>query len=250
MPCAKDMLDAKQNNTIRFVLYALSLSLFSLPALAAEVRGTVSVRHGELFGADGTVSESTATVSVALLPAEGQSLPWGPARVRDILLDSGRIEPLYTAISRGDRVRFRNQDDSYHVLFAHSRMQPIEVRLDRAGAGAAAQSSLTLNESTDLHWFCRIHAKSYARIDVLDTPLVQNIRAGEKFEFTGLAPGNWLLRVAALGAETRTLEVRALTAPPPVQVQLTIKGFRPGAGGAGAPHSLAVERLFPSQPGR
>lgn len=242
------MLDTKQNNTIRFSLYALSLTLFSLPALAADVRGTVSVRHGELFGANGARSENAATLSVALFPAEGQSLSWGPARAHEILLHSGRIEPLYTALTRGDEVRFRNRDGSYHVLFAHSRMQPIEVRLDRAGA--AGQSSLTLNESADLHWFCRIHAKSYARIDVLDTPLVQNIRAGEKFEFTGLAPGKWLLRVAAPGAETRTLEVRALTAPPPVQVQLTIKGFRPGADGAAAPRSVAVERLFPSQPGR
>ena len=244
---AKDMLDTQQNNTIRLSLCALGLALLSLPALAAEVRGAVSLRHSELFGADDAVPED-ATVSVALFPAEGQPVSWGAATGHEILLHNGQIEPLYTALSRGDRVRFRNQDGVYHALFAHSLTQPIEVHLDRSGA--AGQSTLTLNDSGDLHWFCRIHAKSYARIDVLDTPLVQMVQAGEGFAFTGLAPGKWLLRVAAPGAETRTFEVRALTAPPPLRVELNIKGFRPGAGGVGAPRSAAVDQLFPSQPGR
>ena len=102
------------------------MTSLSPPALAAEVRGAVPVRHSALFGAGGVVPED-ATVSVALFPAEGRPLSWGAATGHGILLHNGRIEPLYTALSGGDRVHFRNQGGVYHELFAHSQTQPIEV---------------------------------------------------------------------------------------------------------------------------
>lgn len=243
------MPEHKQNNIVCFGASALGfalLGLLSVPILAAEVRGAVSVQQGMFSDASGSV-ETDIPVSVALFPGAGQPLPWRTSARHDVSLLNSEIEPLYLAFPRGDRVRFRNQGGVYHELFAHSQRHPIELRLDRAGRGS--ESTLTLSDSADLHWFCRIHAKSYARIDVLDTPLVLMVRADEPFEFSNLAPGKWLLRVAAPGADTRVLEVQALTAPPPLQVQLTVKGFGHHADGATPPQGLAVEQLFPSQPG-
>jgi hypothetical protein len=243
------MLEYKQNNTVCFGASALGFALLGMLSMsipAAEVRGAVSVQQGMLFGASGSVPKDIP-VSVALFPGEGQPLPLRGAARHDVRLQNSEIEPLYLAFPRGDRVRFRNQGGVYHELFAHSQGQPIELRLDRAGLGS--EGTLTLSDSADLHWFCRIHAKSYARIDVLDTPLVLMVRADEPFEFRNLAPGKWLLRIAAPGADTRILEVQALTAPPPLQVRLTVKGFSHRAGGVMAPRSVAIEQLFPSQPG-
>lgn len=240
------MLDHKQNNTVCFSAYALGFALLNMPAQAAEVRGAVSVQQGNLFGASGSAPKDLP-VSVALFPGEGQPLPRHRAAQHDVSLRNSVIDPLYLAVPRGDHVRFRNRDGVYHELFAHSRREPIEVRLDREGPGS--ENALALVDTGDLHWFCRIHAKSYARIDVIDTPLVYMVRPNESFEFRDLAPGRWLLRVAAPGAETRTLEVQALTVPPPVQVHLTLKGFSQGTRGMSASRAAAFEQLFPSQPG-
>lgn len=221
----------------------LYLALSSLAAGAAEIRGSVAVQQGGVFSDRGDALKEFP-VSVALYPAEGQSVPRSAPTEHRMNVFGNRIQPLYLAIKRGDRVRFRNQDSIYHELFSHSQTQPFEVHLDRAGLNQ--ETSLTLTEAVDLHWFCRIHAKSYARIDVLDAPLVRMLRAGDSFEFRDLAPGKWLLRVAAPGAETRTLEATAMTAPPPLQVELAIKGFGLGLN---PPRSVAVDELFPSRPG-
>lgn len=220
----------------------LILTLAGLTATAAEIRGTVSVQQSGLFSDRGEALGSFP-VSVALYPVEGQPVAAKLPAVHELSVTGNRILPLYLAVRRGDRVRFRNQDDLFHELFSHSRAQPLEVHLDRTLPGDAV---LTLTEVADLHWFCRIHAKSYARIDVLDTPLVRMLRAGDSFEFRDLAPGKWRLRVAAPGAETVSLEATAMTAPPPLQVELAVKGFGLGLQ---PPHSVTVDELFPARPG-
>lgn len=221
----------------------LYLALASLTASAAEIRGSVSVQQSGLFSERGDAL-GEFPVSVAVYPAEGQTLPRGTTSLHDVGVSGNRIQPLYLAVRRGDRVRFRNHDSIFHELFSHSQAQPLEVRLDRAGLNR--DTVLTLDEAADMHWFCRIHAKSYARIDVLDTPLVRMLRAGDSFEFRDLAPGKWLLRVAAPGAETRTVEATAMTAPPPLQIELAVKGFGLGPQ---PPRGVAVDELFPSRPG-
>ncbi|MBI5040634.1 MAG: hypothetical protein HZB57_05385 [Gammaproteobacteria bacterium] len=215
-------------------------------ASAAEVRGVVSVQQAGMFDDRGEVLK-TVPVSVALFPAEGQALPRRAAEEHAVTLSGSRMLPLYLAIPRGDRLRFENQDNVYHELFTHSHAQSLELRLDRVGLGRVR--GMTLDEADELHWFCRIHAKSYARVDVLDTPLVQMVNAGDSFEFRGLAPGKWRIRVAAPGAETRIVEAQALTAPPPVQIQLAVKGFNQDAPGAAPAQAVAIEQLFPNQPG-
>lgn len=239
---AKDMPKRHRLKTV----FALTLLVSGAQVAAAEVRGVVSVQQTGLFDDRGEVLKAVP-VSVALFPAEGQALPYRRGEEHAIALSGSRILPVYLAIPRGDRVRFENQDNVYHELFTHSHAHPLELRLDRTGFGRTGE--LALNEVADLHWFCRIHAKSYARIDVLDTPLVQMVNAGDSFEFRDLAPGKWRVRVAAPGAETRFVEALALTAPPPLRIQLAVKGFNPEAPGAAPVQAVAVEQLFPNQPG-
>lgn len=229
----------------------LSLSLLTLAMFmagasvsAAEIRGSVTVQQEGLFG-DGRDSLRAIPVSVALFPAEGQTLPQRQPRLQAMEVSGEGIKPLYLALPRGSQVRFRNLDDVHHELFTNSRAQPLTMALDRSGTGREAV--VTLDTAGDLHWFCRIHARSYARIDVVDTPLVRMLHAGESFEFSGLPPGRWLLRVAAPGAETRIIEAEALTAPPPLRIPLAVKGIATEA--RSAPQPVAVEQLYPSRPG-
>jgi hypothetical protein len=233
------------NQDITYAVLALNLVLASSCLTAAEIRGTVNVQQTGLFSArsDGL---KNFPVSVALYPGEGQAVPRHTSLRHSIVLNT-QIQPMYLAISRGDSLRFENQNNVYHELFTHSHSQPLVVQLDREGLGS--EKSVTLNDVADLHWFCRIHAKSYLRIDVVDTPLVRVIQAGDSFEFRDLPTGKWRLRIAAPGAETKTLVTEAVTAPPPLQVQMTVKGFGQGGVGAASPRAASIEQLFPSQPG-
>ncbi|HEY9199928.1 MAG TPA: hypothetical protein VIR60_11215 [Gammaproteobacteria bacterium] len=223
---------------------ALNMALAGATVSAAEIRGSVSVQQGGLFNERGE-GRQDIPVSVALFPAEGQSLPRASVQQQEMTVSGSRIQPLYTALPRGSRLRFHSEDGVHHELFTHSHTQPLSVRLDRAGMGS--ESVVALDEAGDLHWFCRIHAKSYARVDVVDTPLVRMLHAGESFEFRDLQPGKWRLRVAAPGAETRIVEALALTAPPPLQIPLAVKGLAQDARAPAQP--VAIEQLFPSQPG-
>lgn len=240
---AKDMPDHNQH--ITSTALALSLALAGSGLMAAEIRGSVSVQQSGLFSvrSDGL---KNFPVSVALYPAEGQLVPRRTSMRHSVVM-SNQIQPVYLAITRGDSLSFENQDNVYHELFTHSHTQPLVIQLDPEGLGSV--KSVTLSDVVDLHWFCRIHAKSYLRIDVVDTSLVRMVQAGESFEFRDLPTGKWRLRIAAPGAETMTLETEAVTAPPPVQVQLTVKGFNQDSVGVASPQAASIEQLFPSQPG-
>ena len=72
--------------------------------------------------------------------------------------------------------------------------------------------------------FCRIHSMMYFRVDVVDTPYYTMIQDGGEFRFTGLASGRWQIRVAAIGSEPLLLTTDAITAPPPLQIVLPVKG--------------------------
>ncbi len=236
-------------NYINFCMLGLALSQLAGSLSAAEVRGTVSLQQAGLFRDGGTAMENIP-ISVALFPVGDQTVPWRRPQAHDVALRGNRIEPLYVAISRGDILRFDNTDRLYHELFAHahSGQQPQEVRI--GGAGDGGGNRIVMDKVDDWHWFCRIHSKSYARIDVLDTSLIKMVRPGEPFEFRDLAEGAWQVRIAAPGAETRIVETRAITAPPPLQIKLPVKGVVRGGAGLSSPKTAVVEQLFPSEPSR
>lgn len=236
MPAAKHTITA---------LFGLGLGLAAASSMAAEVRGVVTLQQAAAFGSQG--EPLRLPVGIALFPLEGQRLPAPPPTHHNILLHGNTLRPLYLVLRRGDRLRFRSDDGLYHELFSRAphpgRGAPaLELRLGPADR----EASLTLDEVADWHWFCRIHARSYARVDVVDTPLVRMVNPGEAFEFRDLPPGKWQLRVAAPGAETRYLEVQAMTAPPVLDIRTQVKGFMPGAGtSAPAP---GIEQLYPGRP--
>lgn len=227
-------------------LLAFGAVLAAGSAVAAEIRGSVSIQQDGLFGQRNHAA-ADVMVSVALFPAAGQSLPPIVAAEQEMQVAGSRIQPLYVALPRGSRLWFRNVDPAHHDLFTHSHTRPLNVRL--AGNALDGSAAVAVRETGELHWFCRIHSKSYARVDVVDTPLVRMLRAGEPFEFRGLAPGKWRLRVAAPGAETVIVEAEALTAPPPLRIPLAVKGLLQETRNSVAPQPVAVEQLFPGQPG-
>lgn len=204
----------------------LGASVMAAPVRAAEIRGQVEwLDHDR-------------PVSVALLPLDGQRLPAPQPKEHLIRLQQRQFAPVYVLAGTGDRVRFVNQDDVYHILTAPYGPQPLQATLGKSGD--AASTSIVLTQPGTLRVFCRLHAGSYAQIDVLDTPLSRLVDADGSFEFQNVPPGRWRLRVAALGAEPVYREITAFTAPPPVHIPLP---SAPRANPAGT--SESVQALFP-----
>ncbi|HFD81220.1 MAG TPA: hypothetical protein ENK05_12635 [Gammaproteobacteria bacterium] len=202
--------------------------LAALPATrAAEVRGTVVIDYQGLFAADG--STRARPVSLALVPAEGQPVSRRASRLQHIEIAGNRMHPAFVTVRKGDRVEFVNRDEVLHELFIISAGKQRATRIARASDRAASRARFRLDHSGTTHFFCRIHKKSYARVDVVDTPYLQTVNAGQPFRFTGLRPGRWKLRLASPAAELRWVDVTAVTSPPPLELRLVSHGGGRGA---------------------
>lgn len=220
------------------------LATTSVPA--AEVVGEVQLRQTGLF--QQPVARPAGGISVSLQPLDGQPLPARTAaRSHRLLVQDGQIRPAFLTVQVGDTLQFINQDEVYHELFALSPSQPIELALDKRGAGASAQAEIRLASEGVWHLFCRIHSRSFARVDAVATPLIRMVEPGETFRFEGLGAGQWQLRVAAPGTETRVLKTVAMTAPPALRIDLSTKAGGADARREGLPVQGRVEALFPKE---
>ena len=194
-----------------------------LPVIfAAEVRGSVSVDYQGLFEADG--SAQTHAVSVALIPDQGQRMVHRSPRLHHMEIVENRIRPAFMTVQKGDYIEFINRDNVFHELFSLSPGEPVTVQLGKAGSHKKSKARFELGQVGTTHFFCRIHNKSYARIDVVDTPYMQMVGTGHQFHFVGLAPGRWKLRMASPAAETQWVSVTAMTTPPALKLTLSSIG--------------------------
>jgi plastocyanin len=217
---------SKATPLIIFALASVALQPVAV-VFAAEIRGTVSIDYQGLFERSGAMQGHP--VSVALLPAEGQrSVPRGIRRHR-IEIVANRMRPAFLTVQKGDYIEFMNRDNVYHELFSLSPGEPVTARLGKADSGEQAGAAFRLDQTGTTHFFCRIHNKSYARIDVVATPYIQMVEPGGQFQFVGIAPGRWRLRLAAPAAETEWVDVAAVTAPPPLHFTLTSRSGGQGA---------------------
>jgi plastocyanin len=202
----------------------------------AEVRGTVVVEYQGMFDPDS--STQTYPVSVALLPGKGQRMANRRPRVERVEVIENRMRPAFMTVQKGDRIKFINRDDVFHELFSLSPGEPVSLRLGKV-SDQSSQQSLVLKQPGTTHFFCRIHSKSYARIEVVDTPYLQMVQPGHQFQFVGLAPGEWKLRLASAAGETRWIPVTAMTSPVPLNLTVLSRGGGSGAGKLGPRTGIA-----------
>jgi len=193
----------------------------------AEVRGVVVVEYQGLFDPDS--STQTYPVAVALLPAKGQRLAHRGPRVEKVEIIENRMRPAFMTVQKGDRIEFINRDGVFHELFSLSPGEPVTLQLGKA-SDKSSHRSLVLKQPGTTHFFCRIHSKSYARIEVVDTPYLQMVRPGHQFHFSSLAPSKWKLRLASAAGGTRWIAVTAMTSPTPLKLTIASRGGGNGNG--------------------
>jgi len=216
-----------QKSIIQAVIALTGLCACLQPLESAEIKGTVVVEYQGMFDPDN--STQTYPVSVALLPAEGQRMARRSPRIESVEVIGNRMRPAFITVQKGDHVKFINRDDVFHELFSLSPGEPVSLQLGKA-SDQSAQQSIVLKQPGTTHFFCRIHSKSYARIEVVDTPYLQMVQSGRTFHFVGLAAGKWKLRLASAAGEIQWIPVTAMTSPPPLQLTITSRGGGNGAG--------------------
>lgn len=200
------------------------LLVWPLRGGGAEIAGRVHVQYAGLFTGPGPAAPGG--ISVSLLPLDGQALPSAAARVHRIEIHNKIFAPVYLTVQRGDQLQFVSYDPVFHKLFSLSRLQPFTLDMGKVTADGQPRSSALypLTGVGPWHVFCRIHSMMYFRVDVVDTPYYTMINDGGEFHFNGLAPGRWQVRVAAIGSEPLLITTDAITAPPPLQIVLPVKG--------------------------
>ena len=217
----------------------LAVQVF-VPAGAAEVRGSVTMSYEGMFKVDGSFLERP--IAVALLEMDGRKTVLRDSKVHRVEISGNRIEPSFMTVQRGDTIKFINRDGVYHQLFSVSSDSPFDVTLAKSAYSGLQTALVTLDKPGTTHIFCRIHNKSYARVDVLDTPYQQLVKPGEEFRFTNLRAGRWMLRLASPAAETRMIAVDAVTSPPPLDLQLSSRGG--GSGSAELSLGSSIETMY------
>lgn len=211
------------NGSLRRLALAL-LVYWPLQGGGAEIVGRVRVQHAGLFAAAGPLAPGG--ISVSLVPLAGQALPRVATRNHRIEIRDQAFVPSYLTVQRGDELQFVSRDPVFHKLFSLSRVQPFGLDMDKVGSDGQPRASALypLTETGPWHVFCRIHSRMYFRVDVVATPYYTMISDGGEFHFSGLAPGRWQVRVAAIGSEPLLVTAEAITAPPPLQIVLPVKG--------------------------
>ena len=228
-----------------FLLLVLSIRVSAVTG--AEIRGIVNLKHVGLFGQAPLVPEAVP-LTVAIFPLQGAGPAPGESKTHSLVIQDKQIKPMYLAITRGDRVRFGSHDDVHHELFSVSAENPFVLQLGKQMHGEVGSAEAQFDHSATWHVFCRLHAKTYARIDVLDTPYIKAVRPGEPFTFRKLSPGRWRVRIATPGAETRTVETLAQTSAPALRETLTVRGGALGRDDYSA-RPIGLADLFPPEPG-
>ncbi|HED19107.1 MAG TPA: hypothetical protein ENI74_06355 [Gammaproteobacteria bacterium] len=226
-----------QKPIIHTAIALMGLCVCLQPLESAEIRGTVVVDYQGMFDPDN--STQTYPVSVALIPAEGQHLVRRSPRVERVEIIGNRMRPAFITVQKGDQIRFINRDNVFHEIFSLSPGEPVSLRLGKA-SDPSAQQSMVLEQPGTTHFFCRIHSKSYARVEVVDTPYLQMVQSGRKFHFVGLAAGEWKLRLASAAGEIQWIPVTAMISPPSLQLTITSRGGGNGAGKPGSQGGIAA----------
>jgi plastocyanin len=108
-----------------------------------------------------------------------------------------QFEPRLVAVVRGQKVRIVNSDPVYHNVFSLSSVK----RFDIGRRPTGEHVDVSFDQPGEVQVFCDIHPHMAANIYVMPAETVAWIvfDSNEPFELSGLAPGNYRLRIYSPG---------------------------------------------------
>jgi plastocyanin len=170
------------NVTLRLTIVLAVLGWSRAAAGQATVKGRLEIQDKK--GPASDVHES-------LVWLEGAALPAAQARRADIVTTNKEFAPRIMAVPVGSTVAFPNHDPFDHNVFSTSGPKTFDLGL----YGRDQTRTTTFDKPGLARIYCNVHAKMAAYILVMSSSMTTRPDRGGRFQFDGLAPGSYTLRV-------------------------------------------------------
>lgn len=161
----------------------------ALPRALSPPRATGTVEGRVLLEPGGAQSADPFLVVVYLDSLDARSRVRAPARVGTVRRAEGRFEPEFLTIARGQRVRFSNEEGTYHRIFSSSAGNEFDVGLLKTGEAR----DVALDHAGVVRVYCRLHPWEGGVIFVAPTPHFQTLEPPGRYTIADVPPGDYRL---------------------------------------------------------
>lgn len=195
--------------TISFGQTAVIEGTVLLPAKENPVR--VGGRYGRSTRSAASTEASTDSVLIWL---ESATTSKAGNTDNPVILDQEDLsfKPSILAVRQHGAVRIRNSDPVYHNVFSLSAVKRFDVGRRPKGE----YLDVTFDKAGIVDVFCDIHSNMRATIYVMPPNALtwKKIKSGSKFSLENIEPGNYQLKVYALGYRERSVPVEVVSGEP------------------------------------
>lgn len=118
------------------------------------------------------------------------------------------FKPRLMLIQVGDVVRINNSDPVYHNVFSLSKTK----RFDVGRRSPGDYQDVKFDKAGKVDVFCDIHSEMHAVIAVASrqTIAMQKLESGEKFQFSNIPQGEYVLHLLALGNRSKKIDIQTV----------------------------------------
>lgn len=171
---------------------------------AKENPVTVGGRYGRPARSTSSAGAPSDSVLVWLESANSSS---SKSAETPVILDQEDLsfKPSLVVVRQHEFVRIRNSDPVYHNVFS---LSPVK-RFDVGRRPKGEYLDVTFDKPGAVDVFCDIHSNMRATIYVMSPNVLtwMKVKSGETFSMENIAPGNYQLKVYALGYQEQSVQV-------------------------------------------
>jgi hypothetical protein len=178
----------------------LSACTAALPPALWPPWATGAVEGRVLLEPGGTQTADPLQIVVYLDPLDGRSRVRAPARAGTIRRADGRFEPEFLTIARGQKVRFSNEEGTYHRIFSSAAGNEFDVGLLKTGEAR----DVALDHAGVVRVYCKLHPWENGVIFVAPTPHFQTLAPPGHYIIAGVPPGDY--RLATWGDTVQSVD--------------------------------------------
>lgn len=199
-----------------------SISFGQSASVEGKIEGTLFLaakesptRVGGRYGRSNRVNNNENTGSKsALIWLESTTVSTFGEPENPVVLDQENLtfEPSVLAVRQNGAVRIRNSDPVYHNVFSLSKVKRFDVGRRPKGE----YLDIKFDKSGVVDVFCDIHSSMRATIYVLPSTALtwKKVEGGEVFSLENIAPGNYQLKIYAMGYKEHSIPVEVTSEKP------------------------------------
>jgi hypothetical protein len=167
----------------------LSACTAALPRALWPPWATGAVEGRVLLEPGGAQTADPLQVVVYLEPLDGRSRVRAPDWAGTMRRADGRFEPEFLTIARGQKVRFSNEEGTYHRIFSSSTGNEFDVGLLKTGEAR----DVALDHAGVVRVYCKLHPWESGVIFVAPTPYFQTLEPPGHYTIADVPPGEYRL---------------------------------------------------------